>query len=194
MAQSGIGVQLFFYQHELDPAPLTLLPLHATTLGGDLPVIPATDNAKWNRFASIIDLDVSGPDATIIDAKNLSSVSATKAKTRGFKDGGMLSMRCSYVNETLRKCLYLFKDYLLDGNSTCINTAKRLWDLRIPSSACGATLDRYLFHGYLKTSGLEIPEDDRMIFSIEIKVVDAPVAIIGGVRTDSAPGSAPVAF
>ncbi len=194
MAQSGIGVELFFYQHEIAPLEAVVPAIHATTIGGSLPTIPATNDAKWNRFAGIVDLDVSGPDATIIDTKNLSLTTAGKTKIRGFKDGGMLSMRANYVNETLRKCLYLFKDYLLDGGSTCVNTAKRLWDLRIPSSACGSTLDRYLFHGYLKTSGLEIPEDDRMIFSIEIKVVDAPVAIIGGTRTDSVPGSAPVTF
>ncbi len=188
MAQSGIGVELKVYQHEL-----------ATIETAAPDPFPAFSSAKWKTLGEVIDLDFSGPDATEIDTKHLGLFRGFKDSIRGFRDGGVVTLRMNYLNTTLARILYLFKDYLVSGSGSgaqCINTILRCFDVLIPSSLCGGSFDHFAFYGTLKTGALEVPEDDRMIQNVEIEISGTPAIIYADGTTSMtfAPGTAPVDF
>ncbi len=191
MSQSGIGVGLNVYQHELSSAP------GVETIAPD--VFPAFTSQKWKTLGEVIDLDFSGPDATEIDTKHLGLFRGYKDSIRGFRDGGVVTLRMNYINSTLARVLYLFKDFLISGTGSgaqCINTIARCFDVVIPSSACGGAFDHFSFYGILKTGALEVPEDDRMIQNVEIEVFGSPgITFADGTTVmNILPGSLPVDF
>lgn len=168
-AQPSLGVSLWFYKHEASgPSQYSTVSI-VNPANGAFRLPPETADIGWQQLAEVIDISNDGPDATVIDTKHLQSVAYFKTFKRGFRDPGTLTCRANFVDTQWGRYLYLFKDYVYSG-LTCYQTDERIWEIRIPDDTCGGNSHRFSFSGFLKTTGLEVPEDDRITTSIEIKL------------------------
>jgi hypothetical protein len=162
MGQASVGVKLLFYKHE------------QAQVAHNPEQLPSAATIGWNELSGIIDIGNDGPDATVIDTKSLNSPGYFMTKKRGFRDPGNWTLTVNYDKQVAARLLYLFKDFVL-VNSVCYQTDERWWEIRIPHSTCGALFTRISSCGFLKKSGMETPEDDRITQDVEIELSGPPI-------------------
>ena len=189
MPQPGLGVTLWVFDHarnltrvSSDPtatggAANLVEPLPTTALADYIADIPDVANVNWLIVGELTDLNLSGPDAAVVDMSSLNSFMKYKNYKRGRKDPGSLSATVLYNDGYLPRTLQLFQDY--GGGSGCIGAAVRWFQVRVPAEDCDSDLSfLWTSQGFLKSAPLKVSgADDPITMEIEIQLVGPPVLI-----------------